>query len=58
MSNINRFQVFARFQYFGDNSIGIRQCPLCINKNGVGLPGHDYGGNFKTTFVAEKDFRG
>ena len=55
MSHINRFEMFASFRYFRDDSMGIRQCPLSINQNSIGFSHHDDRGNFKPLFIAKEN---
>jgi hypothetical protein len=54
MGHVNRFEMFAGFRYLRDESMGIRQCPLGINQNGIGFPHDDDGSNFEPFFIAEE----
>ena len=58
MAHIDRFEVLARFRYFCDHPMGIRQGPLGIDENGVLLSHDDDGSNFKAFLVAEEDLGG
>jgi hypothetical protein len=56
MGKVNRCEIFACFQDFRDNSVGIGQGPLCVKKHGILLPYNDNGSDFKSVLVAEKGF--
>ena len=55
MREVDRLEILACFEYLRDEPMGVRQGPLRVEKNGVGLSRDNDGGNLESRLVAVDD---